>query len=501
MTCGKGPCTSARTERAHTSTHRYRVVQPVARVLSACGCVGWCRACACRGQLRQCRAEGEGQLAPDEADDNVLQVGVLHGRVCGECALNIDPLALVQFYEGGWHNGLKNGLGTAHYRNGDVYQGTWRDNKMSGTGVYRWSDGTVFAGQFQDDEMHGDGECCWSDGLRVQLAFTHCYPNHVRSAVRVLCGLLLVCTLVYVMPHLVDMTSAEPPAPDSLAASVDSGVATERALAEDSAQGHCDYIVREAPPWSSQVFELFSWPWSWLWPWSEQQLEARAQAKHEAVILAMGGLKGVHIKGLWGAADDEALSNAPVGCLDGVAVATGALDGSDRELQEAWDDETDFDGVADVDFDVDFEGHGGVDELEDDDYDMGTAAVAGPFDPATFLDDGSDYVVLRSAALKAKPNGSRGDSDDASRDASPTLDEGCFEGDCDGATAEAGGDGEASSADDGTGSTILTVLTLYLRLHLKRQLHYLRLGMLALFTLTGRCGLVWLPCPSRVLDG
>ena len=35
------------------------------------------------------------------------------------------------------------------------------------------------------------------------------------------------------------------------------------------------------------------------------------------------------------------------------------------------------------------------------------------------------------------------------------------------------------------GSAILTVLTLYLRLHLKRQLHYLRLGMLALFTLTG----------------
>ncbi len=34
-------------------------------------------------------------------------------------------------------------------------------------------------------------------------------------------------------------------------------------------------------------------------------------------------------------------------------------------------------------------------------------------------------------------------------------------------------------------STAVVVLTLYLRLHLKRQLHYLRLGMLALFALTG----------------
>ena len=79
-----------------------------------------------RGSLRQCRAEGIGELAPDEADDNVLQ-----------------------FYEGGWHNGLKNGWGTARYRNGDVYEGTWRDNKMFGNGTYTWSDGTVFAGQFE----------------------------------------------------------------------------------------------------------------------------------------------------------------------------------------------------------------------------------------------------------------------------------------------------------------------------------------------------------------
>lgn len=54
-----------------------------------------------------------------------------------------------QFYEGGWHNGLKNGWGTARYRNGDVYEGGWRDNKMCGNGSYTWSDGTLFTGQFE----------------------------------------------------------------------------------------------------------------------------------------------------------------------------------------------------------------------------------------------------------------------------------------------------------------------------------------------------------------
>ena len=39
---------------------------------------------------------------------------------------------------------------------------------------------------------------------------------------------------------------------------------------------------------------------------------------------------------------------------------------------------------------------------------------------------------------------------------------------------------------DGQGSSaVSTVFTLYVRLHLKRQLHYLRIGMLALFVLAG----------------
>ncbi len=34
---------------------------------------------------------------------------------------------------------------------------------------------------------------------------------------------------------------------------------------------------------------------------------------------------------------------------------------------------------------------------------------------------------------------------------------------------------------------LLSIVTLYLRLHLQRQLHYLRLSITALFTLTGQC--------------
>lgn len=88
----------------------------------------------------------------------------------------------------------------------------------------------------QDDEMHGEGECCWSSGIKMKLVFTHCYPNHVRSAVRLVCALLLLCTLLYVMPHLVDMTAP--------AAGSDSTTSPVRV---PFGAKHCDYVVKEAP--------------------------------------------------------------------------------------------------------------------------------------------------------------------------------------------------------------------------------------------------------------
>lgn len=79
------------------------------------------------GQLLQSRAEGLGDLAPDETDDNLLQ-----------------------YYSGDWRNGLKSGLGIAHFRNGDMYEGEWKHNKMNGQGRYTWKNGTMFSGCFRE---------------------------------------------------------------------------------------------------------------------------------------------------------------------------------------------------------------------------------------------------------------------------------------------------------------------------------------------------------------
>ncbi len=86
------------------------------------------------GSLKDNRAEGYGSLEPDPLDD-----------------------CLLAKYEGGWCSGLKDGNGTALFRNHDMYKGTWVGNKMSGYGTYLWSNGVSFKGQFLHDEVHGQG--------------------------------------------------------------------------------------------------------------------------------------------------------------------------------------------------------------------------------------------------------------------------------------------------------------------------------------------------------
>ena len=275
---------------------------------------------------------------------------------------------------------------------------------------------------------------------------------------------------------------------------------------------------------STRVYELFQWPWAWLWPWSTQQLEARAQARHEALILAMGGLKGVHIKGLWGASDSaDVREGAPTGCMD---TSFAHRDGGDRVLAMASDSSApgqpaaairvgeaglDDDEELDLD-DTDDSVPSGVpsphgtahldnvwgdqDDADEDDV-LNQAYSMGVFDPAAFFDDGSDLVPARAQSPPANVSGpgpTSGGGDDGVC-GSAGCDANSVAGDHDAAAVDAGASGEdadgvgdelaGDSEDDDGGSTILTVLTLYLRLHLKRQLHYLRLGMLALFTLTG----------------
>ena len=66
------------------------------------------------------------------------------------------------YYEGDFHNDLRDGQGTHHWRHGewsgDKYEGAWRENKMHGFGVYHHSDGSKWEGRWLDGHMHGRGQ-------------------------------------------------------------------------------------------------------------------------------------------------------------------------------------------------------------------------------------------------------------------------------------------------------------------------------------------------------
>lgn len=511
------------------------------------------------GELRQSRADGIGCLEPHENDDCVLAR-----------------------YEGGWRDGLKSGGGTAVFRNGDEYNGNWHNNRMSGEGLYTWADGTEFQGQFVDDEMHGDGVCGWPSQRAVRLSFTHSYPNAVRVAVRVLCGVLVLLTLMYVLPHLYDVAvpvddgyggddaqdgygrGADTQGHvDGAAAGVDdipvygstAGANTGAGDAGDDFDGGgsasasdgtrtitqaelanmADWLAvwGEAPLGCSrdcecdpslienvvaQVAFVASRPWLWLWPWSSAQLQARARARREADVLAEEGLLGLHAA--WNGTSDPAylpsLAACPCDCGDDrgstasltsaaaggtfgpSAGATGSGGGDD-----SGDPATRSRRAREV-------GVGAQGNADDGNLGIawslwsGTTAPGSPGSPrvswmtalASEFDDGGDdgsdglayhksvaeAEAARSAAASAGGNTA---ADEAGLDAAVAT----AASKADGLAAGAVGDGTPDTAgeadDDSAGATVSTVLILYLRLHMKRQLHYLRLGMIALFVMTG----------------
>jgi len=111
-------------------------------------------------------------------------------------------------YVGEWWQGHKHGHGKAHFRDGRFYTGAWHRDVMQGRGRMQWADGTVFDGDFDRDEPHGWG------ALRVGSSHIDVYerledglPSPVRRAARVVVGVLLFAALLFVLPHLVELSS------------------------------------------------------------------------------------------------------------------------------------------------------------------------------------------------------------------------------------------------------------------------------------------------------
>jgi hypothetical protein len=69
-------------------------------------------------------------------------------------------------YQGEW-NGGANGLGVAHFANGDRYAGSWRQSQPSGMGVLRMRNGARYEGEFADGAPTGRGVFWRQDGTRL----------------------------------------------------------------------------------------------------------------------------------------------------------------------------------------------------------------------------------------------------------------------------------------------------------------------------------------------
>lgn len=66
-------------------------------------------------------------------------------------------------YTGEWKNSLMHGRGTYTYRNGRKYDGEWVGGYKEGIGVFTWPNGDRYEGSFQKDQCHGFGVQTYAD--------------------------------------------------------------------------------------------------------------------------------------------------------------------------------------------------------------------------------------------------------------------------------------------------------------------------------------------------
>ena len=71
-------------------------------------------------------------------------------------------------YEGDIKDGLLNGKGVLHYRNGFRIEGEFKDGLLNGTGVFLDSNGYRYEGDFKDGRFNGNGVCVYANEDRYE---------------------------------------------------------------------------------------------------------------------------------------------------------------------------------------------------------------------------------------------------------------------------------------------------------------------------------------------
>jgi len=66
-------------------------------------------------------------------------------------------------YTGEWKASLMHGKGTYTYKNGRMYEGEWVSGYKQGYGVFTWPNGDKYEGFFLKDQCHGPGKMTYAD--------------------------------------------------------------------------------------------------------------------------------------------------------------------------------------------------------------------------------------------------------------------------------------------------------------------------------------------------
>ena len=96
----------------------------------------------------------------------MFQNGLKHGQ--GKWRRRAANSGLGNYYEGGYKNDMKHGVGYFEWESGNSYAGHYKDDERSGSGVMRWTDGSEYFG-------------LWSHGIQSGLGIMT-YPNEPSRA-------------------------------------------------------------------------------------------------------------------------------------------------------------------------------------------------------------------------------------------------------------------------------------------------------------------------------
>ncbi|KAJ3092302.1 hypothetical protein HK102_008786 [Quaeritorhiza haematococci] len=82
--------------------------------------------------------------------------GKMNGQ--GKLFYEFTDSAAGSYYEGSWLDGKKDGKGVMRYASGNIYDGEWRNNKKHGKGTMIWKDRhEEYSGEWQDNGPMGNG--------------------------------------------------------------------------------------------------------------------------------------------------------------------------------------------------------------------------------------------------------------------------------------------------------------------------------------------------------